>query len=168
MNLMAGHRCPIIHLLNPKARVDVKNDRLEAIKATLRLSPHHVHALMFEVGFYFWSLTTTNPIIKEAKIYLEHQCPQHKVHLKLICHDCMQPLWFKDWMILSSLRPMHHTNYEWCGWGSSPPCKWWVPQLNYNESTTNQPTWGMFSTSPLVGNGNSNPLPWIRSPIPWL
>jgi hypothetical protein len=53
MNLMAGHRCPIIHLLNPKARVDVKNDRLEAIKATLRLSPHRVHALMFEVGFYF-------------------------------------------------------------------------------------------------------------------
>ena len=69
-NLVAGHWCPIIHWLNPKSRVNVKNDQLKAIKATLGLSRRHVYALMFEVSFYFLSLTTTKPIIKEAPIYL--------------------------------------------------------------------------------------------------
>ena len=72
---MVGHWCPIIDMLNPKARVDVKNDELKAIKTTLRLSQRLVHALMFEVGFYFQSLTTTKPIIKEALISLGHWCP---------------------------------------------------------------------------------------------
>jgi hypothetical protein len=67
-----GHRCLIIHRLNPKVRVDVKNDQLKVIKATLKLSRHYVHALMFEVGFYFRSLTTTKPIIKEVPVYLGH------------------------------------------------------------------------------------------------
>ena len=53
MNLMVGHRCPIIHRLNPKDCVDIKNGQLKAIKAALRFSCRHVHALMFEVGFYF-------------------------------------------------------------------------------------------------------------------
>ena len=48
---MAGHRCPIIHQFSHKVRVDVKNDQLKAIEAALRLSQHHVHALMFEVDF---------------------------------------------------------------------------------------------------------------------
>ena len=70
MNLMMGHWCPIIHWLNPKARVDIKNGQLKAIKAMLRLSGRHVHTLMFKFGFYFKSLTTTKPITKEALIYL--------------------------------------------------------------------------------------------------
>ena len=53
MNLMVGHRCSIIHRLNPKDCVDIKNGQLKAIKAALRFSCRHVHALMFEVGFYF-------------------------------------------------------------------------------------------------------------------
>ena len=75
MNLMVGHRCPIIHWLNPKVHVDVKNDQLKAIKVTLRLSRQPVHTLMFEVGFYFQSLTTTKLIVKETLIYLGHRCP---------------------------------------------------------------------------------------------
>ena len=65
----------IIHWLNPKARVNVKNGQLKAIKATLRLSRYPIHPLMFEVGFYFRSFTSTKPIVKEAPIYLGHQCP---------------------------------------------------------------------------------------------
>ena len=38
MNLMVGYWCPIIQILNPKARVDVKNGQLKAIKTALRLS----------------------------------------------------------------------------------------------------------------------------------
>ena len=38
MVLMVGHRCPIIHRLNFKTHVDVKNGRLKMIKAVLRLS----------------------------------------------------------------------------------------------------------------------------------
>ena len=72
---MAGHQCSIIHQLNPEARVDVKNDQLKAIKVALRLSRYPVHALMFEVGVYFRSLTTTKPIVEEAPMYLEHPCP---------------------------------------------------------------------------------------------
>jgi hypothetical protein len=37
-NLMAGHRCSIMHWLNPKARVAIKNDQLKVIKVVLRLS----------------------------------------------------------------------------------------------------------------------------------
>ena len=83
MNLMAGHWCSIIHWLNPKACVNVKSDQLKVIKSTLRLSRHHVHTLklMFKVGFHFWSLTTTKPIIKEALIYLGNQCPD----IRYIC-----------------------------------------------------------------------------------
>ena len=76
MNLMAGHWCLIIHQSNPKACVDVKNGQLKAIKTALRLSQHHVHILMFEVGFHFWSLTTTKPIVTKALIYLGHRCPK--------------------------------------------------------------------------------------------
>ena len=46
---MAGHRCPIIHRIHPKAHVDVRNGQLHAIKATWRLSRRLVHALMFEL-----------------------------------------------------------------------------------------------------------------------
>ena len=53
MNFMAGLRCPMTHQFNPKARVDVKNRKLKAIKAASRLSRRLAHALMFEVGFYF-------------------------------------------------------------------------------------------------------------------
>ena len=71
---MAGHQCPIIHRLNHNTHVDIKNDQLKAIKAALRLSRCLSHDLMFEVGFYFRSLTITKPIIKEAPIYLGHWC----------------------------------------------------------------------------------------------
>jgi hypothetical protein len=50
---MAGHRCPIIHQLNLKARVNIKNGQLKAIKVTLRLSQCHVHAPIVEHGFHF-------------------------------------------------------------------------------------------------------------------
>ena len=50
---MTGYQCPIIHRLNPKARVNVKNGQLKAIKVALRLSRCLVHARVFEVGFYF-------------------------------------------------------------------------------------------------------------------
>ena len=66
-----------INHLNPKARVNVKNGQLKAIKATLRLSRPPIHALMFEVGFYFRSLTSTKPIVKEAPIPVS----RHKVHM---------------------------------------------------------------------------------------
>ena len=71
---MAEHRCPILHRLTLKAQVDVKNGQLKAIKTTFRFSRRLVHALMLKVGFYFRSLTTTKPIIKEAPIYLGHGC----------------------------------------------------------------------------------------------
>ena len=69
MNLIVGHQ------LNLKVHVDVKNDQLKATKAVLRLSRRHVHALMLKSGFYFRSLTTTKPIVKESPIYLVHRCP---------------------------------------------------------------------------------------------
>ena len=53
MNLMVGHRCPIIHRFNLEARVEVKNGQLKAIKGASISSQRHVQALMFEVGFYF-------------------------------------------------------------------------------------------------------------------
>lgn len=68
------NQCPILHRFLDNTHVDVKNDELKAIKATMRLSWCHVHALMFEVGIYFWSLTTKNPIVKEATIYLGQRC----------------------------------------------------------------------------------------------
>ena len=71
---MAGHRCLIIHRLNPKAHVDIKNNQSKAIKALLRLSRRLVHAMMFKVGFYFQSLINTKSIIKEAPVYLRHWC----------------------------------------------------------------------------------------------
>ena len=71
---MAEYWCLIIPQLNPKARVDVKNGQLKAIKAVLRLSRRPIHALIFKVRFYFQSFTTTKPIIKEAPIYLGHCC----------------------------------------------------------------------------------------------
>lgn len=42
-----------VHKLNSKARVDIKNDHLKAIKVALRLSRRRVHALLFEADFYF-------------------------------------------------------------------------------------------------------------------
>jgi hypothetical protein len=48
---MAGHQCPIRYLFSHKARVNVKNGRLKAIKVALSLSRRPIHALMFEVGF---------------------------------------------------------------------------------------------------------------------
>ena len=62
-------------MLNLKAHVDVKKIQLKAIKAMLRLSRHLVYAMMFEVGFYCRSLTTTKPIIKEVPIYLATSVP---------------------------------------------------------------------------------------------
>lgn len=58
-NLMAGRRCLIIHRLNLKVHVNLKNGHLKAIKVALRLSRCLVHASRFKVSFYFWSLTTT-------------------------------------------------------------------------------------------------------------
>ena len=81
MNLMAGHRCPIGYRFSHKARVDVDNGRLTATKAALSLSRRLVHALLFEVGLYFRSLTTTKPISKEALIFWGHQCPA----IRFIC-----------------------------------------------------------------------------------
>jgi hypothetical protein len=69
---MAGHQCPIRYLFSHKARVNVKNGRLKAIKVALSLSRRPIHALMFEVGFKLQSPTTTQPIIKEALIHLGH------------------------------------------------------------------------------------------------
>jgi hypothetical protein len=74
VSLIARHRCPILHRWNPKAHVDVTNGQLKVIKAVLRLSRRPRHALMFKVGSYFQSLTTTKPIIKEALIHLGHWC----------------------------------------------------------------------------------------------
>ena len=94
MNLMVGHWCPITHRLSLKDHVDINNGQLKTIKAGLRLSRHLVHALMFEVGFYFRSLTTTKSIIKEALIYLGHRCPTirfihtHIVFVKHILYIC--------------------------------------------------------------------------------
>ena len=58
MNLIVGPRCPILHQFSHKARVDIKNGRLKAIEAALRLSRCLVHNVMLEVGFYFQLLTT--------------------------------------------------------------------------------------------------------------
>ena len=82
LNLMMGHWCPIIHRLNPKACVNVKNDQLKAIKVVLRLSQCHVLALMFKVGFYFRSLTITKPMIKEIDLF-GTLVSRHKVHLSI-------------------------------------------------------------------------------------
>ena len=82
MNLMAGHWCPIIHRLNLKTHVDVKNGQLKAVKAALR---HLVHALMFKVGFYFRSFPTTKSIIKKALIYLGHHYPA----IRFICRSSL-------------------------------------------------------------------------------
>jgi hypothetical protein len=54
---MAGPRCPMMHWFSHKARVNIKNGRLKAIKAALSLSRRLVHDMMFEVHFYFQSLT---------------------------------------------------------------------------------------------------------------
>lgn len=81
MNLMVGHRCPIIHQATLKARADVKNGHLKTIKATLRLSLRIVHALMFEVGSYFLSLTTTNQSFKGGSVLFGTSVSPHKVHL---------------------------------------------------------------------------------------
>jgi hypothetical protein len=47
------YQCSIIHWLNSKAFVAVKNGQLKAIKVALRLSGRPIHAPMFEVGFYY-------------------------------------------------------------------------------------------------------------------
>lgn len=46
--IMVGPTCPIMHQFSHKARADIKNDRLKAIKAALSLSKHLVHNVMFE------------------------------------------------------------------------------------------------------------------------
>ena len=66
--------------LNPKARVDVKTGQLKAIKVALRLSQHPVHALMFRIGYYFWSLTTTIPILRRLRLF-GTLVSRHKVHI---------------------------------------------------------------------------------------
>ena len=82
MNLMVGHRCPIIHRLNPKDCVDIKNGQLKAIKAALRFSCRHVHALMFEVGFYFWSLNYNHKTNhKGGSNSFGTPMSRHKVHI---------------------------------------------------------------------------------------
>ena len=81
LNLTAGYWCPIMHWLNFKACANVKNGQLKAIEVALRLSRRRVHALMFEVRFYFQSLITKKPIIKEAPTYLGHVCPA----IRFIC-----------------------------------------------------------------------------------
>ena len=59
VKLMAGPRCPMMHRFSHKARVDIKNGWLKVIRAALSLSRRLVHNVMFEVDFYFQSLTTT-------------------------------------------------------------------------------------------------------------
>ena len=56
---MAGPLCPIMHRFSHKAPVNIKNGQLKAIKAALSLSQCLEHNVMFEVDFYFQSLTTT-------------------------------------------------------------------------------------------------------------
>ena len=70
---------------NLEVRVNVKLVSWRWSKWALRLSRRLVHALTFEVGFYFRSLTTTKPIIREAPIYLEQWSPT----IRFIC-------WGKD------------------------------------------------------------------------
>lgn len=53
IELYGGTRCPMIHRLNPKAHVNIKNGQLKVIKAVLSLSQHLIHTLLFEIGFYF-------------------------------------------------------------------------------------------------------------------
>ena len=72
--LWRGHWCLMIHWFSHKAHVNVKSEQVKAIKAALRLSRHHVHALVFKVGLFCRSLSTTKPIVKEALIHLGHQC----------------------------------------------------------------------------------------------
>lgn len=80
VNFMAGHHWPIIHQLNLKARVDVENGQLKAIKAALRLSQRHVHAPMFEVGFYFYSFKSQNQSLRRLQI-IWTPMSRHKVHM---------------------------------------------------------------------------------------
>ena len=82
VNFMAGHRCPIIHRLNLKAGVIVKNGQLKAIKAALRLSRCHVHTLIFEVGFYLL-LIYKHKIVHYGRPYLfgTPVVSHHKVQL---------------------------------------------------------------------------------------
>ena len=63
---MAGHRCPIRYRFSHKARVDVNNGRLKAIKATLDLSRRPIHVLLFEVGIYFGSLANNHKINRQG------------------------------------------------------------------------------------------------------
>jgi hypothetical protein len=49
----------MMHRFLHKACVDIKKGRLKAIKAALSLSQCRAHNVMFEVDFYFQSLTTT-------------------------------------------------------------------------------------------------------------
>ena len=71
----------MIHPVKPYiAHVDVKRGQLMAIKAALRLSRRLVHAMMFKVGFYFRSLTTTKPIIKEGYGLFGTPVSCHKFH----------------------------------------------------------------------------------------
>ena len=54
------HWCTIICQLNPKTCDDVKNGRLKAIKAVLRLSRRLVHPLKVKVGLIFNHLQPQN------------------------------------------------------------------------------------------------------------
>ena len=65
------HNTPI----KPKARVDVNKWSVEGDQSSVEIISMSCTPLMFEVGFYFRSLTTIKPIIKEAPIYLGHRCP---------------------------------------------------------------------------------------------
>ena len=65
------HNTPI----KPKARVDVNKWSVEGDQSGVEIILTSCTPLMFEIGFYFRSLTTIKPIIKEAPIYLGHRCP---------------------------------------------------------------------------------------------
>ena len=57
-----------------------------------------MHALVFEVGFYFRSLTTTKPIIKEALVLFETPVSRHKVHMSF------------RYLFLESHQTTYHSN----------------------------------------------------------
>ena len=79
---MAGPWCLIMHRFSHKARVDIKNGRLKAIKVALSLSRCLVHNVMFEDGFYFQSLTTTfSYLALDYTLPRSSSMPLHMMHV---------------------------------------------------------------------------------------
>ena len=134
---MACHQCPIIHQLNPKTFVDVKNGQLEAIKAAKRLSRCPIHAQMFEVGFYFRSLTTTKPIIKEALVYYGHRCPAIRFMYRIESYvSRIESTIPKDVVCVATQAHEFHSVI--CGWvivllSLFAWCNFWVIMLPMNK-----------------------------------